>query len=387
MSDNIPFELQVEIMKRLPVKSLIQFRTVSKAWKSMIDSSVFVADYRTQAKHIFLRYDDITDLSLRYVSVVDDDTFPRNRVFLTPPRLVTEREYFRILGYSHGLFCFYPGSPVTRRGKALIWNPSVRKTVEVVVPNVAVGETYETVVGFGVCRVTNDPKIVKITHVVSWEDIESARCIPWEVEVFTLSIGAWRRLGGNLPRKLVRFQFNTAFDCCSVVVDGVIYWFATDRNTMNGGSCHLIISFDITSEQFGEVNLPNRLAHPPPERWFILLKLRESLVVVDNEWLDDRRVYDVWMMEGGVSKSFTKLSTFSCQTDDYVTPMVLRKSGEHIIEIVDDQYAHLVAYKPHSKQIDDLGIEGWFGTFFMHPYIETLSLLDQPTARSDSDGD
>ncbi|GJW06937.1 putative pentatricopeptide repeat-containing protein [Tanacetum coccineum] len=32
MSDNIPFYIQLEIMKRLPVKSLIQFRSVSKQW-------------------------------------------------------------------------------------------------------------------------------------------------------------------------------------------------------------------------------------------------------------------------------------------------------------------------------------------------------------------
>ncbi|GJW26471.1 F-box domain containing protein [Tanacetum coccineum] len=33
MSDNIPFDLQLAIMNRLLVKSLLQFRTVSKSWK------------------------------------------------------------------------------------------------------------------------------------------------------------------------------------------------------------------------------------------------------------------------------------------------------------------------------------------------------------------
>ncbi|GJZ23012.1 F-box domain containing protein [Tanacetum coccineum] len=36
MSDNIPFDLQLAIMNRLLVKSLLQFRTVSKSWKSMV---------------------------------------------------------------------------------------------------------------------------------------------------------------------------------------------------------------------------------------------------------------------------------------------------------------------------------------------------------------
>ncbi|KAF5808807.1 putative F-box domain-containing protein [Helianthus annuus] len=32
MSNNIPLEIQTEIMKRLPVKSLLRFRSVSKSW-------------------------------------------------------------------------------------------------------------------------------------------------------------------------------------------------------------------------------------------------------------------------------------------------------------------------------------------------------------------
>ena len=37
MSNYIPIDIQVEIMKRLPIKSLREFRCVSKQWKSLID--------------------------------------------------------------------------------------------------------------------------------------------------------------------------------------------------------------------------------------------------------------------------------------------------------------------------------------------------------------
>ncbi|GJX14712.1 phospholipase-like protein [Tanacetum coccineum] len=43
--DYMPFEMQIEIMNRLPVKSLLQFRTVSKSWKPCIDSSTFFFNY------------------------------------------------------------------------------------------------------------------------------------------------------------------------------------------------------------------------------------------------------------------------------------------------------------------------------------------------------
>ncbi|KAJ0460897.1 putative F-box domain-containing protein [Helianthus annuus] len=361
MSDNIPVEIQVEIMKRLPVRSLIQFRTVSKTWKSMIDSSAFVADYSTQMQHILIR------------------------VSVTPPR-VEEHGYYWIIGCSHGLFCLYQIGRkflVNGMGKAALWNPTIRKTVEFVVPNVANGETYETVLGFGVCHETNEPTIVKITHIVTWTDMETASCIPWQVEVFTLSTGDWRSVGGNIPCKLVSFQFDPPDGFCSVSIDGVIYWLATNRNTMDGGSCNLIISYDITSEVFGEVNLPNRLAHSPSRHWLSLFKLRESLVVFDNVCEQDRIAYDVWMMEGGVSRLFTKVSTFSYNTEDCMTATGFRKSGEHITEIVGGNRGHLVAYEPNSKNIDILGIVGMFCIFHVHPYIETLSLLDQPTTHNE----
>ncbi|GJX01636.1 F-box domain containing protein [Tanacetum coccineum] len=44
MSDNIPFDLQLAIMNRLPVKSLLQFCTVSKSWKYSIDCVICSVD-------------------------------------------------------------------------------------------------------------------------------------------------------------------------------------------------------------------------------------------------------------------------------------------------------------------------------------------------------
>nr|GEY33337.1 putative F-box domain-containing protein [Tanacetum cinerariifolium] len=45
MSDLIPFDMQSKIIERLPVKSLIQFRSVSKQWMSFIDNPKFIKNY------------------------------------------------------------------------------------------------------------------------------------------------------------------------------------------------------------------------------------------------------------------------------------------------------------------------------------------------------
>ncbi|KAM0009921.1 putative F-box domain-containing protein [Helianthus debilis subsp. tardiflorus] len=291
MSDHIPFEIQMEIMKRFPVKSLIQFRSVSKSWKSLIDSSDFVKLYSGRQQHLLLRYDLQYKLEEpEYVSIVDDDTFPGHKVSPTIPVQLNNLESSRIIGKSHGLLCLY-GYYYGWDGRvrtAVLWNISIRKAVDVVVPNVACGK-YATGLGLGVCGKTSDPKIVKVTYVDSWKDTETIPdSIPWQVDVFTVSTGAWRRpYSSNLPRKSITFHYD------QVVVDGVLYWFVSDRITTDGGfrSLNLIISYDITSEEFGEINLPDALAHHHPYYELSMSKLRESLVVLQRSGDANDRVF------------------------------------------------------------------------------------------------
>ncbi|XP_076899729.1 F-box protein CPR1-like [Bidens hawaiensis] len=371
MSDNIPVEIQLEIVKWLPVKSLIQCRSVSKTWKSIIDSSDFIKKHsrchRTQLQHhVLVMYEDMFfsvdggyDREAKYVSVVDDHTFPEHKLSPNPPQLLGMlARLCRIIGSSHGLLALYGG--IYRDGRrtdmAVLWNISIRKAVAVAMPlNVGEG-IYRIAIGFGVFHKTNDPKIVKITYLDhhKTKGMESVTCNPPGVEVFTLSTRAWRRSYGNLPRKSIQFD-----DYNNVVIDGVYYWLAKDVITVDGGFRFMIISFDMTSEEFREVNLPNSFA----SMGYILslYKLGESLVVVVQDEHPINGAFDVWMMGDGVPKSFTKLWA--------ITPNVhallagFRKSGEAIFETL---------------VINNIVIDGSMGLYYTYQYMETLLLLDQP---------
>ncbi|KAI3688399.1 hypothetical protein L1987_82111 [Smallanthus sonchifolius] len=83
-ANNIPLDIQMEIMKMVRhVKSLIRFRSVSKQWKSVIDSSGFMSDHSVmnQSHHLLIRYRVASEI--KHVSVVDD-SFPRNKYSLVP---------------------------------------------------------------------------------------------------------------------------------------------------------------------------------------------------------------------------------------------------------------------------------------------------------------
>ncbi|MFS8020204.1 putative F-box domain-containing protein [Helianthus anomalus] len=344
----LPFEIQVGIMKRVPVKSLIQFRPVCKAWNSLIDSSDFIAGYSGQVQHLLLSYENADKFQNKYFSVVDDDTFPQQRDPLTLPILVKMLKSFSIIGSSHGLLCLY-GWFFSRTDMFVLWNISTRKAVVVdhYEPDVGAG-TYVSVMGFGVCRET------------------SCR--------FYVKHGG---LENNPSRKSIRLSGLGS----QVVVNGFLNWLATDTVvTIDGGfgSYNLIVSFDMTSEEFREVNLPQSLAHQPRYKLSIY-KLMESLVVLEHGVEANNSIFGVWMMEDGVPNSFSKLFTFNVITP-HATVRGFKKTSEPIIKIIDnDHRRQLVVYEPCSKRInnDNLGFDAVNFSFFVYPYVDTLLLLDQ----------
>ncbi|XP_076936006.1 F-box/kelch-repeat protein At3g23880-like [Bidens hawaiensis] len=233
-------EIQMEVMKLLPIKSLIQFRCVSKPWKSVIESSDFIADYtvssRDQPHHLLISYqNNENDV---YVSIADNDSFPLN---MGSPALPHPINYLlwdsRVVGTSRGVICLL-GYHRNLYGshEAVFWNPSIRKSVAIAVPD---DVTCSCATGFGVCPATTEPKLVKINKRVG---------VTWQVEVFSLTWHVWRISPSNPPDKLLEFKPSS-----QSVVDRFIYWLGV---TSGGDTGIMIISFDLLSEEFGEIHLP-----------------------------------------------------------------------------------------------------------------------------------
>nr|GEY24637.1 hypothetical protein [Tanacetum cinerariifolium] len=224
-------------MKRLPVISLIRFRTVSKQWKSLIDSAKFIADHHviqdhTQSqhhhRHLLLSCMESNAASwgsvVRYSSIVDDDTFPHQKVFMTTP----------------------------------------------------------------------------------------------------------------------------------------------------AAYCHLIMSFDLTSEEFTEVYLPQNLASSKTDVY--ISKLNESLVVLEKNHASNANVL---IMQDGDPKSFTHIFTINTPITSIRDVAGFRKNGEPlIVKKKGFKENELIVYEPNSKQINYTGIAGPFYEFFVAPYTQTLLLLD-----------
>ncbi|MFS8019986.1 hypothetical protein Hanom_Chr15g01410271 [Helianthus anomalus] len=144
---------------------------------------------------------------------------------------------------------------------------------------------------------------------------------------------------------------------------------------------NLIKSFDITGEEFREVNLPDCFARKSIFN-LPMSKLRESVLVLERGVEDNNPVIYVWMMQDDVPKTFTKLFSVNSNTPDALLVYVrgFRKTGEPIIEIVKKVFGtgELAVYEPYSKHIHNYGIIGSYFSFIVSSYMETLLLIDQP---------
>ncbi|GKA28061.1 F-box domain containing protein [Tanacetum coccineum] len=330
MSDHIPFEIQSEIMKRLPVKSLVQFRSVSKQWKSFIDSSEFIKNYHINHPNpqhqLLVRYNRVQT----YTSVIDDNTFPQQKFPLIAPEPLNLLRSTTILGSVDGLLGFYGfyQDVDLETWMVVLWNPSVRKCVGIPIPNVFDDDdTLDryTRIAFGVCPETNDPKLVKI-------NVVTTPCICWEVQVFTLSSRFWKTVYTGAP---------------------------------------------LRSEKFGQVSIPERFVRT---YGIWVAKANESLGLLEYYKEGGTSLCGVWMRKDDINNPFTKIYTVKVEGKSvFFKVLGFRKNGEVLLQLDDDdsEGSQIEVYEPSSGRINSVGISGERRTFCVWSYMETLLLLDQ----------
>ncbi|KAJ0680387.1 putative F-box associated interaction domain-containing protein [Helianthus annuus] len=150
-----------------------------------------------------------------------------------------------------------------------------------------------------------------------------------------------------------------------VVIDGVIHWVAYDPEFERQ---NWIITFDLTSEEFGKVDHPDSLVG---FTHLDISNLKESLVVL-HYYIGDAGgwVCDIWMMlKNGVLKcSFKKLSSVSVM---HYSITGFRKNGQPIL----GGDGELEVFEPGSKRMNGLGVYGY--VFKMASYTKSL-LLNHP---------
>ncbi|XP_071709297.1 F-box/kelch-repeat protein At3g23880-like [Rutidosis leptorrhynchoides] len=381
---NIPIEIQVEIIKHLPIKSLILCTSLSKLFNSIIKSPLFITEHSVrynQQHYLLARYDlNINhEFQLNHVSVIENDNFPQIKLPILNVPDTIDRIDVIVVSSSHGLLCLFKRSNNNIGGKCFLWNPSIRRCIVIPIPNAS-----SFVVGFGVCRDSIDPKLVKIRR---YGNIATSNSVNLDVEVYSVSSGVWRTIHSDKPRKSVSLNLS------QVVINGIIYFLAKDdsRRTCNGYCQNMIITFDLKSEKFGELYFPDSLARS--SGGLFLSKRMESLAIIDDYKKGNQQVCDVWIMKHGVPNSYDKLFTFKAPKDSCYQVLGFRKNGLPILSRLGPNIYSFEVYGPCSKEFTDLEVFGNGNSMIevtVDSLAETLLLIDQPNTmliNEDTDDD
>ncbi|KAF5186647.1 F-box family protein [Thalictrum thalictroides] len=324
--DMLPEDVVYHILLWLPVVSLLRFKSVCKAWCSIIESSDFITQHlhlsksRDNNKMIaltskMLDFEGGPIFTLRFM-LLSGNNFQMTESLDLPHRFDHRIEPRGMLVSCNGLIClvhrFYDH---TIEDEVSLWNPATKQFR--ILPKSAVpipvwdGGLVDFYYGFGFDNKTNDYKVVRIIH----DDyiLDGNQQSRVRVEVYSLNMDSWRVLDVVLP-----IDIHIASDPRTPYRDGIYCWSGWDSFMENGSVIYRnsILSFDFTKEVFGTMPMPDVYSFVRGSLVRCSLKLallRENIACF--EWVRDPPKTDNWhckiwvLNEYGVKESWTKLYT------------------------------------------------------------------------------
>ncbi|XP_027103259.1 F-box protein CPR1-like [Coffea arabica] len=297
MPDRIPPDLIEEIFSKLPVKTLIRFRFLSKSWRATIGSQEFIKKHLRNLSHhnlILGNFNGSSNLvvgevylySADYDSFLETDCAVFKELNLpVEPRTDLETD---ILGSCNGLLCVLS----LWDDRPIVWNPSTRK--HRILPSarkdefhgVPVGGNCYTCYGFGYDSVSDDYKVVAIPVLYGRDDQVYSK-----VKVYGLKVESWKRVPD--------FSYYFHKHVSGKLVDRALYWVV---KASESNSNKLIATFDLGTEEFRLLPQPEYF-----DRHFDMrLGILKGCLSLICEYYESH--FDIWVMaEYGVQKSWTNL--------------------------------------------------------------------------------
>lgn len=294
----LPLDVILEILVKLPVKSLCRFRCVSKLWRSTISDPQFVEAHRVRSNARpkllvllprieansrvgggFHYYSHTIGAELYSMDYPRDSDGPTRTLtyhqLIGNPALAQGRVSHPV----HGLYCLDFCDSFT------IWNPSTRESISINVKTVEAETGLASKLNifncFGFDPVEKKHKVLSVRKKRS----TSTRKKIIESRVFVLEENSWRTLD-HYPADPALSPFHDA-----ICADGVIY-FTSQTSTRRDPLDQILVAFHVGSERFQMVPIPRE------SRESILIEFAGRATVVDTHELDGySNKITLWMLE------------------------------------------------------------------------------------------
>ncbi|KAL7001625.1 hypothetical protein U1Q18_002777 [Sarracenia purpurea var. burkii] len=344
---HLPEDALIQILVRLPVKSLLRFKCVCHHWYALIQNPSFAHDHlqyqkRNNKGRLLLQHFSKETNQYLY-SLFPDETLANNSSYHEIDRLPTPYRFckYHLVGPCNGLFCLF-----TIADLVILWNPSIREFRFLPVPHLN-SPFYSFVrrnLGFGLDPLTGNYKVVMILYPGSTGPEAM-------VMVHTIGTDTWRHLE-SVPNPKAGLHKNS-LDTRSAVntyLDGVFYWWGD-----------ALVAFDMMKEVFREISGPDIPESDMNESYCCLTLYNDHMALqILRGWLTffGERTWsgyvDLWVMEeeGRWIKQFTvgPLPSVMCLLNPW-------RNGDLLFTIqtegtVNDQ---LVLCNPWTKEMTELG--------------------------------
>ncbi|CAM8968015.1 unnamed protein product [Rhodiola kirilowii] len=361
----LPHDVIVDILSRLPCKCLVKFRCVSKQWNSLIRSHNFtklklsrsIGD--TSRQRVLLRlkpfysvnYDDLDDFCGCRRKVIHEED--------TPPPLANVNTFYNdyLVGECNGLICIMLKYSYGRI--FLLWNPTIREFKVVRKNDVAnvvdagcmfdfdsdfdfafdieTAHKYKQVYGFGYDSSSDEYKILRLM-VVGSDQCEKVV----NVEIYRVGSRIWRKIEHPVSSMTCIFPSSFCFNICAFL-NGSCHWVMSKFPTKD----NVILRFDLGKEEVEEVTLPPYLSSSEFLRGVMVFGGKLVLhIMVNNVEME------IWVMnEYGAGSFFTKKVTVHaapwCKLMVYTLPICFSKNGG--VLMYDDHNGCLFMHDPEKK--------------------------------------
>ncbi|WCJ28837.1 F-box and associated interaction domains-containing protein [Euphorbia peplus] len=292
-----PEEIVKEILLRLPLKSLLRFKTVWKSWYSIINSNEFIKEHLSLAHAA--RYNQhknllgllIPDKYASYPCILyneDSDGIIHVRKFDFPYHLFVDHENessIKLCNSCDGLICFV----ISRDHTILVWNPSLPTENKTIQP-----KWFSDVDTVGMGYDPDDYKIIKVPFKSTVDE-------DYSVEIFSLKSSSWR-IKRLCKRNSVYYSTSTL-----IYAKKGLHWAATEFKEGKEGQemVDFIIYFDLAKESLDYMNLP-----PKRFAFLALINYKDSLAIV-GETAEFQQ--ELWVLEDycGMKSSWNKVFCIS----------------------------------------------------------------------------
>ncbi|KAJ8564710.1 hypothetical protein K7X08_001170 [Anisodus acutangulus] len=187
----LPVDVIVEILLRIPVKSLLRFRAVSKPWYGFLSSYDFIQMHKTTP----VKADEEIDDGVEVYKIGDFDDADLYSVSVDLPFPSSPDDEVWIVGSCNGLLCIH----FNKSSSIILWNPATRKYRFLECPDCVsfYSDPFFPYIMLGFVPETDDYKVVKVPS-------SSRKDSNAKVWVYILNSDSWEEMGavlhGLLPK-------------------------------------------------------------------------------------------------------------------------------------------------------------------------------------------